>query len=152
MVRILPAVTIFVTCTALLVGAQSGEFIDTTVDQVPFTVEHSARLIAAAAGITSFGDAKDLSLEDVAALGYRVPKSPPDQSVTKGRFALLLMQCFDHRGGLRYELFATSTTAFRELQNKGMFAAWELPGEPLGGAEALDIVRFALKLDRSLER
>ena len=152
MVRTLLPVMMFVACTAVLVGAQSGEFIDTTVDQAPFTVEHSVRLIAAATGTTPLGDVKDLSLEDVAALGYRVPESPPDQSVTKGRFALLVMQFFDHRGGLRYELFATPTAAFRELQSKGMFAAWELPGEPLGGAEALDIVRFALKLDRYSER
>ena len=150
--RIVLSVTALIVATTVLIAAQSGDLIHTTVDRVPFTAEDSVRLIAAAFGTVSPDDVQALSLQDVAALGYRVSDHRPDRAVTKGYFALLLAQWLDHRGGLRYALSATPTAAFRELQREGLFAVWELPGEPLSGVEALEIVRFAIELDRSSER
>lgn len=150
--RNLIRITLLFMCGTALIAAQSGELIHTAAEQTPFTVVSSAQLIAAAVGTTLPGDAEDLSIEDVQALGYRVPRRRPDQAVTKGQFALLLMQFFDYRGGLRYELLATPAAAFRELQDDGIFTAWELPGEELSGAEALEVVSFVLQLDRAEER
>lgn len=150
--RIVLSVTALVVGTTVSLAAQSGELIHAAADRVPFTAEDSVRLIAAAFGTVSLDDVEKLSLQDVAALGYRVPADRPERAVTKKRFALLLAQWLDHLGGLRYALAVTPIAAFRELQREGLFAAWELPGEPLSGAEALEIVRSALGRARSAER
>lgn len=131
---------------SLSIDAQEGELINRAALESPLSFGTGAELVAALAGAVPSdqgvgpGDAVDV----LRFLGYRLPDRGVDEHLSYGNFALLMMQAFDLRGGLRYEVFPTSAAAFEELRARSLLTPGVYAGTPIPGVVAVDIVSHFL--------
>ncbi|MFP4431966.1 MAG: hypothetical protein ACLFPV_12005 [Spirochaetaceae bacterium] len=126
--------------------AQEGELVNRAVGESPLSFGTGAALVAALAGAVP--SEQPVDPEDAVAvlgsLGYRLPDRSIDDPITYGNFALLMMQAFDVRGGLRYEIFPTSAAAFEELRSRSLLSPDVYAGTPIPGVVAVDVASHFL--------
>ena len=114
---------------AIYAGAQSGALMYTISNRDSVSRADARVFLSASAGILPLDD-NLLSLEN----------GSVDRPATRGDVALLVMQLFDLRGDLRYELLPSTRSAFRVLQGEGFFLPWSRAGQPVTGVELIDFV------------
>ena len=133
-------------CCAVGGFAQQGEALHRAIAEDPLTVASGAALVAALAGAVPSDQPidPDEAMAVLLALGYSLPSSGADSPLRYGDFALLVMQAFDLRGGLRHELLATTGSAFREFEKRSLLSSGVYIGTPISGAAALDILHHFL--------
>lgn len=121
---------------------QQGELISRAVGERPLTYGTGALLVAALSGTIPADQPPppEEVLALLSSLDHRVPDGTEADFLSYGNFALLMMQVFDLRGGLRYELFPSSASAFVELQRRGLITPGVYSGTPIPGDVAVDIL------------
>jgi hypothetical protein len=131
---------------SLPIEAQEGELVSRAVSESPLSFGTGAGLVAALAGAVPSDQpvGPEDAVEVLRSLGYRLPDRGVDDHLTYGNFALLMMQAFDLRGGLRYEIFPTSAAAFEELRSRSLLAPGVYAGTPIPGVVAVDVVSHFL--------
>jgi hypothetical protein len=131
---------------SLPLDAQEGELVNRAVAESPLTFGTGAGLVAALAGAVPSDQpvAPEDAVEVLRFLGYRLPDRGVDDHLTYGNFALLMIQTFDLRGGLRYGIFPTSAAAFEELRSRSLLAPGVYAGTPIPGVVAVDIISHFL--------
>lgn len=137
---------ILVALFSLPLDAQEGALVNRAVGETPLSFGTGAALVAALAGAVPSDQpvAPEGAVEVLRSLGYRLPDRTIDDYLTYGNFALLMMQAFDLRGGLRYEIYPTSAAAFEELQSRSLLAPGVYAGTPIPGVVAVDVVSHFL--------
>jgi hypothetical protein len=83
----------------------------------------------------------EAALARIRGLGIRLPDGDAASTVDYGDMSLMVMQLWDLRGGLLYELVPTRRGAFRELVARNVVATTSRPGQHLSGREAVHILR-----------
>jgi hypothetical protein len=121
--------------------AQYGPILHAAAGQDPLSIGESIRLVGVASGSLR----PEIGLEEARStlqkLGVRLPKGADDSPITYGGFAFLLTQLFDLRSSITYSIFPGPRSAFKELRARGLVGSRMRSGQPLGGPDALLLLR-----------
>ena len=133
-------------CGVVGAFAQQGQVLHRAVTEDPLSVAGGAVLVAALSGAVLSDQPIDTgeAMAVLSALGHTLPSGAADSPLRYGDFALLVMEAFDLRGGLRHELFPTTGSAFREFEKRSFLPPGVYIGTPISGATALDILHHFL--------
>ena len=122
---------------------QQNAVIDELLEEEKATFGKSVYVILSASETIDEG----LSPEEAAALitrkEWHVKPKGPEQPVTLGEFAAVLMKAFDIKGGLFYTLFPGPRYATREIEFRNFVYGRISPYMHISGTEAVTIVRKA---------
>ncbi len=127
---------------AFSVFPQQGEIVSRAVGERPLTFGSAVTVVAGAAGTIPMDQAPapDEIITLYRSLGTRLPRRAATETISYGDFALLVMQAFDLRGGLRYEIFPSRASAFAELQKRVAIDPRIDAGTSINGDVAIDIL------------
>jgi hypothetical protein len=141
MTRVLTGTVILLILATFSAYGQYGEMMNVAVSEDPLTLGSAALLLGTAAGTVDPFSTSEAALDQIRGLGIRLPDGDAASPVDYGDMSLMVMQLWDLRGGLLYELVPTRRGAFRELVARNVVATTSRPGQHLSGREAVHILR-----------
>jgi hypothetical protein len=135
---------------AVAAAAQQGQALHRAVAESPLTLGSAAAVVAALARLVPADTEVDgpQALARLSQLGFRLPRGGPESPIGYGDFALLVMQAFDLRGGIRYAILPTPASAFAELEKRALVPPGVYERTPLPGAVAVDMLHALLESRR----
>ena len=126
-------VTILLLVAAATVPAQSNEQIDTILEEEVATVGSAAYVALSAAGLVNDDSPASRAVEIAVEAGWLPEGTAPDEPVTFGRFAYLLMEATEGSGGLMYRMIPGPRYAAREFVYRGWSPERVAPSAPVSG-------------------
>lgn len=116
---------------------QSNQVLDDLLAEERASLGKAAYLVLTAAGVAEEGR----SVEEAFALLREKPwgfsASSPEETLTLGSYASMVMHAFGMRGGLMYSLFPGKRYAAREFAYRGFLQGNTSPGRVLSGRDAV---------------
>jgi hypothetical protein len=115
------------------------------MEEEVLSYKHAAYLVLTATETISDSTSPGEAAERIPVEKKIITQKSPDDSITYGEYALLIMKQLDIRGGILYELTESPRYAAREL------SFYEIPPEPispfttLSGKQSLQILRSVLE-------
>ena len=126
-------VTILLLVAAATIPAQSNEQIDTILEEEVATVGSAAYVALSAAGLVNDDSPASRAVEIAVEAGWLPEGTAPDEPVTFGRFAYLLMEATEVSGGLMYRMIPGPRYAAREFVYREWSPERRAPGEEISG-------------------
>ena len=136
-------VALLVVASANLFG-QYGPILHAAAGQDPLSVGESIRLLGVASGSLRPEIGAEEARATLQKLGVRLPRGADETPITWGGYAFLLTQLFDLPGSVVYGIFPGPRSAFKGLQERGLVPDTARAGHPLGGTDALLLLRRVL--------
>ena len=136
--RLLWVVVMLGACVS--VGAQSNVFLDEFLSQEAVAYGPASYLVLLGAGRIAESDSQERALGMLAEQGWAIWDKGPDEPLSLGEYALLLMRSFEIEGGLMYRLSGLPRYAARELVYLGLIQGRARPGMTLSGERAVRIL------------
>lgn len=131
---------ILVTILPPVVVGQSNERIDELLQQVPAEQGHTAYMVLTTAGILSDQVSAVGAFRHAQQLGFLAQDSSPEDPVSFGLFAYLLLQTFEIPGGAMYRAFPGPRYAAREVVAQGWSRQRRTPRERIDGETVMRIL------------
>lgn len=144
--KIFVLLVIFAVWTTSPGVAQSGERMDSIIDQVDVSAGEAAYLAAASAEIVDPEADNEEALDALTQRGLDPGRVSPDEAVTLGEFSYMLMLAHDLGGGFMYTLFPGPRYSFRELSFQRVIRGGGDPDHDLSGTRAIRLTGRVVSL------
>jgi len=136
------ALAIFATAT---VWSQSNEVIDALLAEEQATLGKAAYLVLTASGAVNESQSVEQAFAALQEKPWGFASAKPEDRVTLGSYASLVMRAFDMRGGLLYTLFPGKRYAAREFAYRDFIQGNTNPGRTLSGRELTHVLGRVLE-------
>ena len=122
------------------------QFIDELLEQKEITFGKAVHLVLSAAEMIKEDDTEIKAIETLLDKSSHIKEKMPDDVISLGDYALIIMQVFNMKGGILYSLFPNDRYAARELAYLGFLDVKRSPYVKISGEEALRIFSRVLKI------
>lgn len=126
-------VTILLLVAATTLTAQSNEQIDAILAEDVATTGSAAYVALSAAGLVDDDSPASRAVEIAVEAGWLPQGTAADEPATFGRFAYLLMEAMEVKGGLMYRMIPGPRYAAREFVYREWSPERRAPGEEISG-------------------
>ena len=102
-------------CASFPLFSQSNRIVDALLAEEHATLGNTAYLVLFAAGKIAEDASPSDSVETLSSFDWGFEKAREDDVVDFGSLALMIMECFEMRGGIMYSIFSNRRYAAREF-------------------------------------
>ena len=125
--------------------SQSNEIIDQLLDEEKASLGKTAYLVFVAAGIAGEDWSVDEAFGELQSRGWGFESSSPDDPVSLGAFALLVMRSYGMKGGILYAIIPGRRYAAREFAYRKFVPGDTSPYRKLSGQDVTHILGKVLE-------
>lgn len=133
------------TFAAATVWSQSNEVMDALLAEEQATLGKTAYLVLSAAGLVDEAQSVEQAFASLLEKPWGFATASPEDRVSLGSYASLVMRAFDMRGGLMYTLFPGRRYAAREFAYRDFIQGNTSPGRTLSGRDVTHVLGRVLE-------
>lgn len=120
--------------------AQSNDVIDVLMGMDEARFGEAVYLALSASEHISERASIPMAMDALYYTGWKLKEHAADDTITLGEYCYILMEAFDMKGGMFYNMFPVPRYAARELKYLGFIRGYASPYRKLGGQEAVKIL------------